>query len=275
MREPFWEARLVVVLFRPPWGETNWTRVEQTAITDRCLKRGWDSLLFVVLDRTKPLPKWLPEGRIRFNFEDYGMEQAVGAVKLRTQELGGVLEKPSPVAIAKKLKEDAELRADQEKLFRDTTWAQGTARPVFENLMQLLMTEVEKIKAGSSLALESGYEQHMAGFRAVIRYGSVTLEVWWKQYHLNVIDDVPLACAAYNTRLYLQRDRKMMLREPQSIGGRKYYAVLNYARELRWIDKQKPKQLMSNEEVVDKVVEQLLALVDRADRGQIPRPDLI
>ena len=229
----------------------------------RRVGQGWD------------LPQWLPNTRVRFNFEDYGMEQAVGAVKLRTQELGGVLEKPSPVAIAKKLRGDADLRADQENLFRDTTWAQGTARPVFENLMQLLMAEVEKIKAGSSLALESGYEQNMAGFRAVIRYASVTLEVWWKQYHLNVIHDVPLACTAYNSRLYLQRDRKTMLREPQSIGERKYYAVLNYVRELRWIDKQKPEQLMGNEEVVDRVVKQLLALVDRADRGQIPRHDLI
>jgi hypothetical protein len=37
MREPFLNARVVVVLFRAPWGETPWTRVEQTAITDRAL----------------------------------------------------------------------------------------------------------------------------------------------------------------------------------------------------------------------------------------------
>jgi len=34
MRTPFLEARVVVVLYRHPWGETPWTRVEQTAITD-------------------------------------------------------------------------------------------------------------------------------------------------------------------------------------------------------------------------------------------------
>lgn len=36
MRQPFLvDSRVVVVLYREPWGETPWTRVEQTAITDR------------------------------------------------------------------------------------------------------------------------------------------------------------------------------------------------------------------------------------------------
>ena len=60
MREPFQKARVVVVLFRHPWGETNWTRVEQEAITDRFLKQGWKWLLFVQLDDSSALPVWLP-----------------------------------------------------------------------------------------------------------------------------------------------------------------------------------------------------------------------
>jgi hypothetical protein len=80
MRAPFLEARVVVVLYRVPWGSTPWTRVEQTAITDRCLKDGWASLLFIVLDQTNPLPNWLPATHVRFNFETYGIEQAIGAI---------------------------------------------------------------------------------------------------------------------------------------------------------------------------------------------------
>src|SRR5437899_11207412 len=33
-------TRLVVVLFRNGWGESNWTRVEEEAISDRFLKEG-------------------------------------------------------------------------------------------------------------------------------------------------------------------------------------------------------------------------------------------
>src|SRR5664280_1260111 len=60
MRDPFFESRVNVVLFREPWGQTPWTRIEETAITERCLEKGWDSLVFVQLDSTHTVPKWLP-----------------------------------------------------------------------------------------------------------------------------------------------------------------------------------------------------------------------
>jgi hypothetical protein len=119
MRAPFLEARVVVVLFRTPWGETPWTRVEQTAITDRGLQDGWDGILFVTLDSTSPIPKWVPNTRIRFNMETYGIEQAVGAIKFRVEQMGGEISKPSPMALAKRVKEERDLKQDQERLFRD------------------------------------------------------------------------------------------------------------------------------------------------------------
>jgi hypothetical protein len=36
------------------------------------------------------------------------------------------------------------------------------------------------------------------------------------------------------------------------------------------VDKSKPEQLISNEDVVESVIEQLLSLVDRINRGEIP-----
>src|ERR1041384_970246 len=61
MRKPFLdESRVVVVLYREPWGKTPWTRVEETAIKEGCLQHGWERLLFIILDKTSALPKWLP-----------------------------------------------------------------------------------------------------------------------------------------------------------------------------------------------------------------------
>ena len=69
MRTPFLTARVLVVLYRPPWGETPWTRVEQTAIAERCLNDGWDHLLFVVLDSTSAVPKWVPNTRVALGLD--------------------------------------------------------------------------------------------------------------------------------------------------------------------------------------------------------------
>src|SRR5436189_5550672 len=67
------DSRLVVVLFRNGWGQTNWTRVEQHAIEGRFLAEGPNFLFFVMLDRSSSPPRWYHEHLIRFNFEDYGV----------------------------------------------------------------------------------------------------------------------------------------------------------------------------------------------------------
>ena len=79
-------ARLVVVLYRDGWEDTPWTRIESEAITDRFLSDGPDFLLFVTVGSTATVPPWVPDRRIRFNLEDFGIDQAVGASKLRVQE---------------------------------------------------------------------------------------------------------------------------------------------------------------------------------------------
>ncbi len=62
MRAPFFleQFRVVVVLYREPWGETPWTGAEALAIKDRCLKDRFQSLFFLTLDKTSALPAWLP-----------------------------------------------------------------------------------------------------------------------------------------------------------------------------------------------------------------------
>ena len=44
------EARLVVVLYRRGWGETPWTRIEETAIRNRAFEYGYDFVKFIPLD---------------------------------------------------------------------------------------------------------------------------------------------------------------------------------------------------------------------------------
>jgi len=62
-----------------------------------------------------------------------------------------------------------------------------------------------------------------------------------------------------------------MVREPQSLGRKSYRPALNFARELRWVDAAKRDQLLSNDDMVQRVLDQLLALLERLNQGKIPR----
>jgi hypothetical protein len=81
-------ATLVVVLFAAPWGETAWTRVEETGIKELGLDRGWEHLLFVRLNNSDPVPRWVPRPHLYLNYEAFGMNDLVGAIKLKLAELG-------------------------------------------------------------------------------------------------------------------------------------------------------------------------------------------
>jgi hypothetical protein len=54
------------------------------------LKDRSNFLVFIMLDHSDP-PPWLPDNQIRLNFSDYGLKEAIGAIKYRLQELGAVV----------------------------------------------------------------------------------------------------------------------------------------------------------------------------------------
>ncbi len=74
LRTTFREDSLLnVVLYRMGWGETRWTRVEETGIKEAGISdRGWDTLMFVSLDTKSVIQKWFTETKIRFNFYESG-----------------------------------------------------------------------------------------------------------------------------------------------------------------------------------------------------------
>ena len=116
MREPFLNSRINVVLYRELWGNTPWTGVEAAAVKDFCLKTHYRSLFFFVVESTDALPKWLPDTHIRFNYAEFTLDEAVGAIKLRVQEQGGHYEPMTPVRKAKLLREEERYQFERYQL---------------------------------------------------------------------------------------------------------------------------------------------------------------
>jgi hypothetical protein len=84
------QARLVVILYRPGWGETPWTRVEETAIKNRGLQKGWDFILLIPLDQNPTVPPWIPRPQIWLSYTQYGLPTAVPVLERKLEEAGGV-----------------------------------------------------------------------------------------------------------------------------------------------------------------------------------------
>jgi hypothetical protein len=109
------DSRLNVVLLRSGWGTTRWTRVEETAIKDRCFDEGFDSLLVVKVDKSANL-LWCSDRKIYFDIEAFPFEQAVGAIKRQADQLGSVVRPPSPIEKAQSAAMAAEYTRETREL---------------------------------------------------------------------------------------------------------------------------------------------------------------
>jgi hypothetical protein len=85
----FEESRIVVILYRNRWGETSWTRIEETAIRNRAFEKGWDFLLLLNLDDKSILPIWIPKSYIWLDFQRYRAEGAIAVIEHKVRESGG------------------------------------------------------------------------------------------------------------------------------------------------------------------------------------------
>jgi hypothetical protein len=84
------EARTVAVLLRPEWGQTSWTRIEETAIRNRAYSQGYDFATFIVTAPRTP-PEWLPKTCIWYDLERFGLNGAATLLERRVQERGGIV----------------------------------------------------------------------------------------------------------------------------------------------------------------------------------------
>jgi hypothetical protein len=180
------DSRLNVILLRRGWGETPWTRVEQTAIQDRCLADGWDRLLVVCLDGS-PTPRWIPETNLYLDMQAFPFEQAVGAIKRQVQYLGGKPTAPSPLDAARAIARLAKFDSETKDLFRTPDGiAQADAAVI--RIGESLNADLLALAPDNNWTVNYGREN--AGY-CVVRLQGASVLINWHRY-ANTADDCDL-----------------------------------------------------------------------------------
>jgi len=271
MRAPFLSARVNVVLFRHPWGDTPWTRVEDAAISERCFKDGWSSLMFVQLDKVSHLPKWLPATHIRFGLADYGLSQLVGAIKLRVQENGGEIRPLDALGKAKLVKSEADYLQDRDRLMRDGAWILSVHNSI-KGMLGQIGELAKKLKAEHEIDVAFGCQDRMG----VLRTGFVSVGIGWKQPIFNYLgdyegDECYLRVAEFSGLLALPGENRWYLEAPKVQKEWKFKADLARDRTLVWRLKGKNEEIPAAR-LADRIVQIFLDLVSRANRGKVEPP---
>ncbi|MET4171863.1 hypothetical protein ABIB99_002954 [Bradyrhizobium sp. LA6.1] len=151
-------ARLVVVLYRPEWGETPWTRIERDAIKNRSLDEGWDFTTFVpTVDRPK-MPPWLPKTRLYVGLERWGIEAAAAVVESRATERGSNPHEESVAERADRLRRSRDLKEKQER-FQSTDTGVQSAVQAYEDFSLAIEQHADQIsKSGIKIGAKRSQE---------------------------------------------------------------------------------------------------------------------
>jgi hypothetical protein len=221
-------ARVSLVLFRPGWAQTKWTRVEEAAIRDHCLDAGWDHLMFVRLTRDGEIPKWVPDSYIYLDFSSFGLSDLVGAVKAKLARFGVELRPPSPTDRARQV-------ADAERFQRETRELMRASPAPFVDAAAVLFAELHKILAEIEVA--TGWEikrgSHGQG-QFVARSGGVSMQLLAREVYVNRCDGAFLLLRLLSGTVLTPQERGMyyVFDEPSELSTKEFH--LRRVAELGW-----------------------------------------
>lgn len=184
------DTRLVAILHRQGWGDTPWTRVEETAIKNRGLESGWDFLLLIPLDAEPTVPKWVPKAQVWLSYSNYGLAAALPILERKLEEAGGTA---SPVTAASRAREYARHAAWEEERERRRGSQEGVdaagahVRELFTEINQA----VSEASRGSSAADIAFSQRRANGARiwssSPDREGT-TVTIYWSRQWANTLN---------------------------------------------------------------------------------------
>lgn len=147
------QARLVVIFVRKEWGETPFTRIEQTAIRNRAFDNGFDFTLFIPTDDLKELPPWVPKTRLWFGLERFGLQGAAAVIEARLQELGSEPRVESVADRAARFERARQFQAAKDQ-FEHSFEGVQLANQAFDRVIAAMGHKVEEIARSSTSELQ-------------------------------------------------------------------------------------------------------------------------
>jgi hypothetical protein len=272
MRAPFRsQSRLNLVLYRPKWGNTPWTGVEEIGVKESCLATSFKSIFFFVIEPSTEIPSWLPETQVRFNFSDFTLKEAVGAIKARVQERGGHFKPMTPSRKVALLEVEEKYQRDRRQISSD----EGI-RKIYENVELLfdeIVKQLEATNANGHLNIEHQIKLCFGDIDQSFLLGTQRLgmAIVWFQRYTNILDN--------NTALFVREFNEspiippgyIRLQQPHMLREDKYDPDISRTREYVWTPQRGKGELISSQDLAEKLVLQFLDLVERDRAGKVAR----
>lgn len=256
------DARTVVILYREKWGNTSWTRIEETAIKNRSLDEGCDFATFIKLDNKGKLPKWIPKTRLWFNMERWGIEGTASVIESRIQAQGGITKPETLEEKKEKLKRNIKLEQER-KRYLASKQVQHDVYNIFNELYLLVEEKLSSLEDHET-GIRFGYEK-TANEKIIGRCENYNICFYWKQPYYDSIEESSLIVSLTKDDLntpYFDKPNE------NTIKKKNYEFDANLNLDKGWREQKGNKKFLSNSQILD---EWLKLFMDKVSEARIKR----
>ncbi len=253
------DCRVVAVLYRPDWGSTKWTRVEETAIRNRGHEEGYDFAVFIPLDKPPTRPQWLPPTRLWANLERFGVEGAAAAIDARLSEAGAISRPETVEEQAERLR----LEEEEERNRLAFLATRGTDMAAKEAVA--LLDAITTLANSAGIEVERDDQRPQACFHK----GGFSVGIQWSPPpFVNVIQGGRLGVTLWGG-LWLLRPSIYSHKRPREVRTSVYtFDVTPEPRKALWAPERTPDPPLSTSALAESVIRQLLDHIESMRRRQ-------
>ena len=187
------ESRLVVVFYRLGWGQSPWTRIEETAIRKRAYTHGYGFVSFIPLDDNPSVPEWLPPTQLWLDFKRWGIKGAASVIEYRIREFGGEPHEETPSERAARLGRELTLQENRRR-FLDSERGVAAANREIATLRSTLELHIAEANRVPSISLSL---RTLPDLIVIVGFRN-GLAIHWGYQHSNTLDGSKLEVTLWN-----------------------------------------------------------------------------
>jgi len=248
-------TKLIVILYRKGWGESEWTNVEEQAIKEFGLENKWEGILLVKLDDSEP-PSWLPKTYIYLDYQKFALEEIIGSIKSKALERGSTFEAATAI-------EKARILQNKNKFLKQRNSYLSSKEGVNSALEEVtrLFDEIDNISKKIISENDINFEHSrinqlnyvLKGFYHSSTEGDIgySVKIIWINKYSNTLSDSKLLLDKINLGRSIDRD------EPRLEETLRYDFELSPTIDVCWRDCQTTK-IISSKNMADKIVQIIL-----------------
>lgn len=246
------KSRVVVVFLSKEWGNTKWTRIEETAIKNKGFDEGYDFVILIPTEQPVNPPMYIPKNRLWIGLDRWGVESAASVIEARVLEFDGTVKE---LTVVEKLAVADEKIKRKRKIQQLLTSAEGSklAESEFFNLKSEFEKTAKEIKSTLGdwhLMIKLNRYQ---GINLLSYDHCLTLQ-WYGDYAFITLSD-----GYYNENLEKTDhfyDYKQLLTD------RKVFDINEFGQH-GWIDQESKRNFLTSKQLADKYLNHFFEVVQR------------